>query len=109
MPRRVVTHRSAPPPGVSRHRDYDRAARDPEAKRFYDSKVWRDLKALKLAIDPICEPCRARSIYVPATVVHHVKPRREYPSLALDLDNLASNCDSCHSRTHALHANPDSS
>lgn len=104
MPHRVTTHRSTDAPAVNRHREYDRAARDQEAKSFYNSVAWRKLRRLKLVTDPLCEQCRAKEIYVPATIVHHVKPRREQPDLALDLDNLESLCDSCHSRTHAAHA-----
>lgn len=36
----------------------------------------------------------------PATVVHHIKPKTEYPDLAMDIDNLLSLCDACHNKRH---------
>lgn len=37
---------------------------------------------------------------VRATMVHHIKPRGEYPELALTLSNLVSLCDACHDEAH---------
>jgi 5-methylcytosine-specific restriction endonuclease McrA len=31
-----------------------------------------------------------------ARYVHHIKPKREYPDLALDIENLMSLCRMCH-------------
>lgn len=39
--------------------------------------------------------CRPR-----ATMVHHIKPIKEHPELALSLDNLMSLCDQCHDEMH---------
>ena len=33
-----------------------------------------------------------------ATMVHHIKPRKEYPELALCPENLESLCNLCHER-----------
>lgn len=33
-------------------------------------------------------------------MVHHIKPRKEYPELELVLENLVSLCDSCHDEAH---------
>jgi 5-methylcytosine-specific restriction endonuclease McrA len=98
MPRRVYRP-SGPAPSKARDRlDYDRNRRDREAARFYQSAPWRNLRRLKLAQDPLCEPCREKARYVPAKQVHHRKPRRTHPDLALDIDNLQSVCIPCHNR-----------
>ena len=33
-------------------------------------------------------------------MVHHIKPRRDYPELALVDSNLISLCDECHNKMH---------
>jgi 5-methylcytosine-specific restriction protein A len=101
MPSRVPTHRPARIDPTSRHREYDRRARDPEATRFYRSAAWLRIRSVKLGQDPLCQRCRADGRLVPATVVHHRTERREDEALALDLDNLESLCASCHGRHHA--------
>jgi 5-methylcytosine-specific restriction enzyme A len=102
MPRRVPCHRPAQLSIVGRHADYDRIARDPGGKRFYNSDVWRRLRLSKLRQDPLCQRCLLKGFLVLALIAHHVKERRDFPELALEIDNLESLCASCHS---ALHAN----
>lgn len=98
MPRRVYRPYGAPKSKARSRAEYDRDRRDPEAARFYQSAAWRKLRAEKLAIDPLCEHCRRRGRFVQAKHVHHVKPRAEFPELALDLANLESACPPCHNR-----------
>ncbi len=38
--------------------------------------------------------------FVMADMVHHIKPRDEYPELSLTLDNLISLCNACHNKEH---------
>jgi 5-methylcytosine-specific restriction enzyme A len=80
---------------------YDRTKRNPESKKFYDSVAFRNCRQIKLCKDPWCEKCLKRDVYTPANIVHHVKPIEDYPELRLDIDNMESNCASCHSRWHA--------
>lgn len=101
MPHRVASHRPRSLPQANRHQSYDRYQRDREAKAFYNSRAWRMLRSLKLALDPVCEDCLKKDMLVPATVVHHEKERSEHPHLALSLENLRSKCAPCHSRLHA--------
>ena len=74
---------------------------------FYTSAAWRAVRQQALLRDHyICQKClrkyemdriiRPR----PATMVHHIKPRQQYPELELDLDNLESLCDACHNEEH---------
>lgn len=76
-----------------------------KADPFYKTGAWLRARALALARDRyICQEClrlvamgkmiRPRT----ATMVHHIKPRKLYPELALDLNNLESLCNTCHER-----------
>jgi 5-methylcytosine-specific restriction enzyme A len=97
VPESVPTHR---PHAASRHRDYDRFARDREAIVFYHSAAWRKLAALKRRLSPLCELCEARGITNLAEMVHHKREVRDDAQARLDLDNMQSLCWSCHSRLH---------
>ncbi|MDZ5609754.1 HNH endonuclease signature motif containing protein [Bacillus pseudomycoides] len=80
---------------------YDNHKRDKEAKKFYDSKAWRDCRRLALTRDNyLCQECLKHNIITPADMVHHIKERSEYPGLALTLDNLISLCNACHNKEH---------
>ena len=81
--------------------------RDP----FYGTSRW--LAARQQALDRDlgqCVWCRrarrytidryGRRLPVLATMVHHIKPRKEYPELELVLENLVSMCDKCHDDAH---------
>lgn len=64
--------------------------------KFYQSKRWRELRALKLAKNRTCEHCGAA-----ATHVDHMLAREKRPDLELAMSNLQSLCHSCHSRKTA--------
>jgi 5-methylcytosine-specific restriction protein A len=68
--------------------------------RFYDLRVWRKLRRLKLERDPLCEHCRPTGRLVAAAHVDHIRPISQGGE-PLDLANLASLCASCHSRKTA--------
>lgn len=57
---------------------------------------WTDLSRKKRTIDPLCEPCREKGKYTPATEVHHKKAIISHPHLAFKWDNLQSICHDCH-------------
>jgi Restriction endonuclease len=60
---------------------------------FYKSTAWRRIRKLALNRDMgMCRRCKK----LPADMVHHVKPLRDYPELGLELDNLMSLCNTCH-------------
>jgi 5-methylcytosine-specific restriction enzyme A len=94
MPGPIKYHR---PPGFDpkvHARHYDRARA--EDKGFYSRARWRKVRALKLAINPLCEQCEARGDVTPAEHVHHKRPRHAFPELAYDVTNLESLCQRCH-------------
>lgn len=88
----------------SASRYYDRIRMHRQLTRnyrlFYQSQAWRDLRALKLAENPLCEECMKHDTYTIATDVHHVKDVFTYPKDKLKLENLKSLCKSCHERIH---------
>ena len=85
--------------------------RHKETDPFYGAAAWKAARQQALDRDHgYCVKCRAagrttidrygRSWPVLATMVHHKKPRKEYPELELVLDNLESLCDDCHAEEH---------
>lgn len=85
-------------------RAYDRIRMHRQLTRdyrlFYQSKSWRELRALKLSKNPLCESCLQDDTYTIATDVHHVKDVFTHPKDKLKLENLKSLCKSCHERIH---------
>jgi 5-methylcytosine-specific restriction endonuclease McrA len=82
---------------AARRRQYDRQRRPDHD--FYTSPMWRAVRSAVLMRDPICVICRdEQNRIVSSTVVDHIKERRDYPELALDMDNLRGLCASCHNR-----------
>ncbi|KEK17354.1 endonuclease [Bacillus manliponensis] len=83
------------------HKQYDKYRRNKEAKKFYDSKAWRDCRKLALIRDNyLCQECLNNDSIISADMVHHIKERTDHPELALALDNLVSLCNACHNKEH---------
>lgn len=63
---------------------------------FYESDAWRDVRyrALKLH-GGCCQCCGARGSRDAPLHVDHIKPRSQFPGLALDLTNLQVLCADC--------------
>lgn len=85
--------------------------RKKETDPFYSTGAWRAARQLALDRDSgECQLCLREGRWeldsagrlhpVRATMVHHKRPIKEAPELALDLDNLVSLCDACHERMH---------
>lgn len=83
------------------HQAYNKKRDDVD--RFYGSTEWRKLRDLFIAQNPLCVQCEAEGITKPAKVVDHIKPMREHPDLALDINNLRALCHECH---NAIGARP---
>ncbi len=106
MPSRVPTYRPprlGTPRALTAGHRYERRADRKEDKAFYSSPPWRKLRALKLALDPLCEDCKARDRTTAAAHVHHKVDRKADPALALELSNLESCCIACHNRKRRGH------
>ena len=89
-----------------RAQTHDRFKKGKKWQKFYGSKVWRDLRAAKLADQPICERCLKHDIIRAATEVHHFRKFGSFPTEQeqwywfLNYDNLISLCHQCHNEIH---------
>lgn len=90
MAHRIPYHKPKGTPDAARvYRSQESRKAD---NRFYASAAWIRLRDAYRAEHPVCEKCgRALTQHV-----HHVKPRKTHPELALDWGNLQSLCVSCH-------------
>ena len=79
------------------HRIYKQCRMDKAEQGLYQSAQWRKLRALKLARDPLCEPCLKADWIKPAELVHHRQPIKQGGD-PFAWDNLESICVSCHNK-----------
>lgn len=94
MPARIPSHK---PPGADQAaKAYEHARPRQADKNFYATARWRQLRAYKLATDPLCEQCRKGGRVTAARHVHHTRPRKDRPDLAYNCGNLESLCVPCH-------------
>lgn len=85
--------------GSKRHKIYDATKRDKQAAEFYHSAAWKKVRAQAMArAHGLCLDCLERGVITDADMVHHIKPLREYPEYALDIDNLKPLCNACHGK-----------
>ena len=77
--------------------------RKKERQQIYDTKRWRDLRLLKLQLNPCCEICGG----VENLHVHHIVSMfdgyydpQTYDKLAYDINNLQTLCEKCHNDIH---------
>jgi 5-methylcytosine-specific restriction protein A len=78
---------------------YDRRKRNKEAKQFYDSKAWQDVRAGTLFRDNNIDIYLyvTQNIVKQAEHVHHIVPRDDDKRQQYRLDNLISLTHSTHS------------
>ena len=65
---------------------------------FYHSPPWRKLRAYHLSLNPMCWYCLlfGRRHIPPVSYVDHFRPRKLYPELSLDQENLRTACEWAH-------------
>jgi 5-methylcytosine-specific restriction endonuclease McrA len=72
---------------------------------FYKSKEWQKLRAQALRLAGpdgyTCSSCGKSVRGKGQSRVDHIKPRLQYPELALRLDNLRVLCPSCDNKRHS--------
>lgn len=75
--------------------------------KFYKSPEWRGSKNKDGKRDEAlkrdnyeCQRCKTKGKVVQAECVHHIKEIKQYPHLALDINNLMCLCNKCHSIIH---------
>ena len=88
----------------SRHTEYSRNRTDKRETSFYNSKAWKQVRAMVLGRDlGLCQHCirDGRTDKIPiAEVVHHIVSIKTDWSLRLVMTNLTCLCNSCHTRVH---------
>jgi len=69
---------------------------DPKSDDFLVSFEWRKLRMMALKKHgATCQCCGASRLTGAVIHVDHIKPRKLYPELALDIENLQVLCDVC--------------
>lgn len=85
-------------PRCPKHRKQSSVSRSGSRDPFYSRAPWRKLRKRFLAKNPLCAVCFTAGRVKAATDVHHMKPKKDHPELALTMSNLEGLCRSCHSR-----------
>lgn len=62
---------------------------------WYNTKRWRGLRSIQLAVQPLCERCQNQGRITPATVCHHTIAHKGDPALFWS-GPFASSCTDCH-------------
>lgn len=75
------------------------------AKKFYNSKQWRDCRDSYISsVHGLCENCLAKGIVRPGKILHHktilTMLNIENPEATLNWNNLEYRCDDCHNKIH---------
>lgn len=80
--------------------------KDEQYRKIITSTQWSNLRAKKIAANPLCEDCLLDDKTTMATEVHHITPIQrgksiaEMKRLAYDYHNLRSLCEDCHKKAH---------
>lgn len=94
---------------ADRLRNKQRRTQNPEEKKFFNSKAWKDTRKSVIRRDEgTCQRCliKHRMITTDNIQVHHIKPRVKYngengyPDLRLDESNLISLCQQCNTHLY---------
>lgn len=91
----VVTHRQPTEQSVKSFID-SHSQVDPASDAFLQSFEWRSVRMMALKkYKPVCMCCGASPATGAVMNVDHVKPRKIFPDLALDISNLQILCNAC--------------
>lgn len=86
---------------AQRQRQYDQTERDQEAKAFYSSKQWRQVRDYVYSRDGArCQVCG--NVVTDRKIADHIKPLKYSPEQKLDTSNLWLLCYKDHSRKTKL-------
>jgi 5-methylcytosine-specific restriction protein A len=110
MPNKPKVHNPIPPylrAKLQQQRVVDQERRrkayekQPERKAdnaFYKTARWIRFRlyAMSLPENALCRACKEDGRIVAATQLDHVKPRKEHPELAYEIENVQGLCLSCH-------------
>jgi len=72
-----------------------------ETDPFYLTGRWKAFATKIRRRDKYtCQLCIKYGKRVEGNIIHHIKPREEYPELAYDPENCVTLCEACHNRMH---------
>ncbi|WP_188453786.1 HNH endonuclease signature motif containing protein [Virgibacillus oceani] len=78
--------------------------REDNLVKFYQCPAWygnNGIRQQALERDNYeCQECKRQGKVSPAQNVHHLKEVKDFPELALVLDNTESVCINCHNKEH---------
>lgn len=78
---------------------YDKYKRNPEIRKFYNSKAWKDLRKFIMQRDNyLCVHCAKEGIAEAAIDVNHIKKLKDAWDDRLNQDNLEALCRKCHAK-----------
>ena len=79
-----------------------RTARSKKKRKIKIDEIWSRISKAWLSEHPICAACEKEGRFTPAGIVDHILPRRYFPELTYDKNNIQSLCQtrpySCHQR-----------
>lgn len=80
---------------------YNSTKRNQLYVKFYQSKEWKTLRAVKLSQENyMCEECKKQDKVSLAVDVHHIEPVSKAWDKRLDINNLKCLCVECHNKAH---------
>lgn len=79
-----------------RNKVYDKERDQSQERHFIHSDQWRKIRLIKLANDPLCEPCLRLNRESIAVLVHHIDSNE----LNNNANNMQSMCNNCHELVH---------
>lgn len=81
-----------------RRKEYEKGEQRTEDRAFYKTARWIAFRkyAMSLTENALCRTCKESGLIVPATQLDHIKPRKEHPELAYEIENMQGLCLSCH-------------
>jgi 5-methylcytosine-specific restriction enzyme A len=82
--------------------EYETTNQRVEDKKFYNSKRWRKFRMYVANSKPmICAECQKAGRIRIGGQLDHIKPRKDYPELAFDEDNMQWLCREHHNAKRA--------
>lgn len=66
-------------------------------RKFYNRKVWKDIRDLYYKENPLCKWCEEEGLVVPGDVVDHIKEINDGGE-KLDINNLQTLCHKHHNQ-----------
>ena len=62
----------------------------PNKDPYYQTKEWKQIRAYKFQLNPLCEDCQDEGKTTPTHTIDHIVPRKQGGSDSID--NLRSRC-----------------